>query len=293
MAILNMVGGGSGGLKSTDAILRVIAPAGSTVTISKGTVSKSDQGHENASDTSLYDYYFIIHASQFDSVNPWTVTGTLGSDTAIKTIIIDSADEYDVLMEYLVPITYQPVEYLESTGTQYITTGVSPSANFVMDIDLQGSQTSLFGSNLSGGGTNAYRWSFNYNSHYSSYVGPNGTEQNFTTASAGNRVQLQFEQTSSNKQYFTLTYGGTTETKSYTQTTATGRVLWLFAYRGGSWAYGKVKIYRATMYNNGSMVGDYIPCYRKSDSVAGMWDRVGETFYTNEGTGTFIVGGDR
>lgn len=95
----NAVGSG-GGLKSTDAILRVIAPAGSTVTISKGSVSKSDQGHENAADNTLYDYYFIIHASQFDSVNPWTVTATLGGDSASDTVTIDSADEYDVILQY-------------------------------------------------------------------------------------------------------------------------------------------------------------------------------------------------
>lgn len=92
--------GGGGGLQSTDAILRVIAPAGSTVTISKGGVSKSDAGHENKDDNTLYDYYFIIHQSQFDSVNPWTVTATLGSDTKSNTVIIDSADEYDLILLY-------------------------------------------------------------------------------------------------------------------------------------------------------------------------------------------------
>ena len=92
--------GGGGSLQATDAILRVIAPAGSTVTISKGGVSKSDAGQENAADNTLYDYYFIIHASQFDSVNPWTVTATLGGDTASDTVIIDSADEYDVVLDY-------------------------------------------------------------------------------------------------------------------------------------------------------------------------------------------------
>lgn len=98
MAIFNMVGGG-GGLIATDAILRVIAPAGSTVTISKGGVSKSDAGHENAADNTLYDYYFIIHASQFDST-AWTVTATLGTLTNSTTVIIDSANEYDVTIVY-------------------------------------------------------------------------------------------------------------------------------------------------------------------------------------------------
>lgn len=93
-------GGGGGGIKDTDAILRVIAPAGSVVTISKGGVSKSDAGHENHDDASLYDYYFILHASQFDSVNPWTVTATLGSNTVSATIVIDSADEYGLVLSY-------------------------------------------------------------------------------------------------------------------------------------------------------------------------------------------------
>lgn len=91
--------GGGGGLQSTDAILRVIAPAGSTVTISKGGVSKSDQGHENAADNTLYDYYFIIHASQFDST-AWTVTATKGSQSIYKTVVINSPDEYDVTLAY-------------------------------------------------------------------------------------------------------------------------------------------------------------------------------------------------
>lgn len=99
MAIFNMVGGG-GSLSATDAILRVIAPAGSTVTISKGAVSKSDAGHENHDDATLYDYYFIIHASQFDSVNPWTVTATLGTQSISDTVIIDSADEYGLVLSY-------------------------------------------------------------------------------------------------------------------------------------------------------------------------------------------------
>lgn len=95
--------GGGGGLQSTDAILRVIAPAGSTVTISKGGVSKTDEGHVNSDDPLNYDYYFIIHQSQFDNVNPWTISAvTLDQQTIVDTIIIDSAEEYDVLLESVV-----------------------------------------------------------------------------------------------------------------------------------------------------------------------------------------------
>lgn len=100
MAILNMVGGGSGGIKPTDAVLRVIAPAGSVVTITKGSVSRSDAGHANADEPTLYDYYFAISSSLFDSGNPWTVTATLGTQSISESVVIDASNEYDVVLSY-------------------------------------------------------------------------------------------------------------------------------------------------------------------------------------------------
>ena len=43
---------------------------------------------------------FVIAPSLFDSVNPWTVTATLGTDTASDTVIIDSNKEYEVTLIY-------------------------------------------------------------------------------------------------------------------------------------------------------------------------------------------------
>lgn len=104
--------GGAVGLKATDALLRVQAPAESSVTISKGGTSKTDAGHENADDHTVYDYYFIIHQSQFDSVNPWTVTATKDADSATETIIVDAANEYDVILSYnLVIFDYGQTDY--------------------------------------------------------------------------------------------------------------------------------------------------------------------------------------
>lgn len=93
-------GGGGGSLTSTDALLRVQAPAGSTVTITKGSTTKTDQGHENADDSTIYDYYFVIHQSQFDSATPWTVTATLGTQTASDTVLIATNAEYDLELSY-------------------------------------------------------------------------------------------------------------------------------------------------------------------------------------------------
>lgn len=49
------------------------------------------------------------------------------------------------------------------------------------------------------------------------------------------------------------------------------------------------KIYYAKIWDlNDNLVRDFIPCYRKTDEVAGMYDLVENKFYT--GTGTFICG---
>lgn len=44
--------------------------------------------------------------------------------------------------------------------------------------------------------------------------------------------------------------------------------------------------------SDGTVTIDLIPCYRISDRVAGMYDIVNDVFYTNEGTGEFLVGAD-
>ncbi len=97
---LNMVGGGSGSLKNTDAILAVTVPAGSSVTITKSSVTLTPTIWTKSADNTLDYALFIIKASAFDSVNPWTVTATDGVDTATDTVIIDAADEYDIELSY-------------------------------------------------------------------------------------------------------------------------------------------------------------------------------------------------
>ena len=52
------------------------------------------------------------------------------------------------------------------------------------------------------------------------------------------------------------------------------------------------KVYNASYYADGVLMCDLMPCYRKSDGVIGMYDKVSGNFYTNAGTGIFGKGSD-
>lgn len=53
-----------------------------------------------------------------------------------------------------------------------------------------------------------------------------------------------------------------------------------------------VRIFMCKIWNNDVLVRNFIPCYRKSDNVIGLFDLINNTFYTNQGSGTFLKGKD-
>lgn len=96
-----VVGGGSGGsLKDTDAILTVTVPTGSTVTAAKGGTTLPPTMWVQAADATLDCALFSIPAAQFDATTPWTVTATLGTDSATATVLIDSNKQFDLELSY-------------------------------------------------------------------------------------------------------------------------------------------------------------------------------------------------
>lgn len=138
--IFNMVGGGGGSLKDTDAVLIVTVPTGSTVTATKGGVTITPTIWVQNADNTLDMAIFSIKASTFDS-NAWTVTATLGDDSASDTIVIDSNEEYQLELSYsywifksgvgqVVPLTTNKQSNGSiSIGTTQITVSYSSSTN--------------------------------------------------------------------------------------------------------------------------------------------------------------------
>ena len=90
--------GGSGGLSANKAVIHVTAPAGSTITFSKGGVIVKTLGpeksHVNARDNTLAEWYYAVSSSNYGA---WSVS----TATLSRTVSIDSSKQYDVALYYL------------------------------------------------------------------------------------------------------------------------------------------------------------------------------------------------
>lgn len=87
---------------SSDAILIVTVPTGSTVTMTKGGVTLTPTMWVQAADPTFDCALFVIAPSMFDAVNAWTVTATRGTESAATTVLINSNMQYAIKLFYSV-----------------------------------------------------------------------------------------------------------------------------------------------------------------------------------------------
>lgn len=183
------------------------------------------------------------------------------------------------------PSEYQEVEYIESSGSQWIDTGVIltlENTNIRCDADVIVSTTALdktiFGTN---GGGNTYYHLTPYD--YQWYYGTNGSEGH--SGSYSNIIGTEYIISFNNNGKIIINGEIIVENKIFTaknksitiNTRMNGTSIWKFKY--------------FKIYDDSSIIRNFIPCYRKSDSKPGMYDLVTNTFYVNQGTGAdFTVG---
>lgn len=180
------------------------------------------------------------------------------------------------------PAEYQEVEYLESTGTQYIDTNLLYVADDRIEVDVAPVVITLdrvvFGSYTSAAyvelGILRSKFRFDISS-------------TATTPITGNvRYKVVKDGATWTVDGNTITTGGSNKDTTYP--------IYLFGrcFNGTADKMSSIKVYSYKHIRNSVTIADYIPCYRKSDGVAGMYDVVNGVFYTNDGTGEFTVGPD-
>lgn len=169
------------------------------------------------------------------------------------------------------PSGYTQVKYIQSSGTQYIDTGLTVNKSDSYEYIL----TAYF-TNDAYGGANGY---MQFTSGYSQntltefrivYDGSTGIENIYVNGSL---------YTTNN---WTSTYNGTNVKIGIFKLGDTGNVWHTLDAQIG-------KVYSCQIYKSGTLVRDFVPCTNPS-GVAGLYDLVGGAFYANAGTGTFGVG---
>lgn len=190
------------------------------------------------------------------------------------------------------PAEFQEVEYLESSGTQYIDSGYVPKLETKLQVKSSLNNTGTTHDGCLLGTRNSPQeqfliWfndnnnninisprirkinnivyaNFNYDEKIVVIFDKNGAIINGTTYSITPPTSLTI---SHNLTIFALNDNGTIDSRYFTG-----------------------KLYELKLWDNSVLIRNFVPCYRKADNVAGLYDLVNGVFYTNAGTGSFVVG---
>lgn len=173
------------------------------------------------------------------------------------------------------PSGYKSLEYIQSNGTQYVNTGYTPTANtrIIMEAEIVSHESNgaYFGSRSAASGTNSVSNSLLIMASEgirSDYYGNSVTKASYPTGK---------HKIDRNKNVTTI--GGI----SITNTASSGAStlpLYLFGTNtaGSLTLPAVIKVYSCQIYDNGTMVRDYVPCKDTSDTI-GLYDLVGKQFY--------------
>ena len=194
--------------------------------------------------------------------------------------------------------TYTQLEYIESTGGQYIDSGfVITNQNFnllrieidaVLDVDGENTQ-----------------WELNGTAGGSPYCGLGISNTGLLSYGAGDRIRttsVSIATKKTERHLYVMDYknkalyidGEKIANCSITDLTSKSfsKNFYLFASNSSNEAiYNKqIRKYSIKIYVNDELARNYIPVLRDVDGKVGMYDLVEKKFYVNFGTGSFIAG---
>ena len=189
------------------------------------------------------------------------------------------------------PSRYQQIEYIESTGRQYIDTNVMANQDTSSRVIFENTETTVYDNSYIIGAMLAWENKmhvitpytvFGYNSRNvqsRSFRTPN---VKFTAVLDKNRCELRNEQKSL-----------LSATMQYSEFSP-DLTLFIFACHlpKGAGCFYIGRIFGVTIVQNNINSRNYIPCYYKLNREAGLYDLVEGKFYTNQGEGTFLKGPD-
>lgn len=188
---------------------------------------------------------------------------------------------------------YQQVAYLQSVRAKtYINTGIVPNSSMRVVVDAESPNNAgasfVFGSRKS---TSAERFWFITWKGYAEYGFGNDHNSAIKSMPESTRYVADFNHTATH----TMTVDSTSVDARATTDTYTYPIFLFTINNGGSPDLSQqyaIKVYSFQIFNSyqdTEPILNFIPCYRKADNEPGMYDTVSGTFFTNAGTGDFII----
>jgi hypothetical protein len=187
------------------------------------------------------------------------------------------------------PQGYTEVEYIESTGSQYINTGVTGISGLMADgammpLSIPASGGAIF---LGAYPPQWYMVYFNKGSTGYSY-------NSWKSGSKGMQVGVKHE--------FAVDFtGGNQSFKIDGEVTCSSNIAEvvctypIFAFagsnNGSAFQFTIARLYNLRMYTKDTLLRDFVPCISDTDG-AGLFDLVESKFYKNAGSGDFLVGNE-
>ena len=194
------------------------------------------------------------------------------------------------------PSGYTELEYIQGDGNSWIETNVSATNNSSAEIKFvllnKEGFPAVFGARESKTSRAFNVWGVFTDSSMGINIGNLGAVASGITSQIGTEYTLSMSATN-------LTINGVSKSISGVPSFTTPGGVWVFNTYGadasGSGAGNRVlvgRIYYVKMYNNGVLVLNLVPVKRISGNTTtiGMYDTVGNRFYTNQGTGNFTGG---
>lgn len=195
------------------------------------------------------------------------------------------------------PGNYIFLEYIESTGTQYIDTGIIPTVNTITEVSFEltaipdHTYATLLGAYKNQNDNSAGYALFLNNTipiqaRTGYYSNPN-IKSDYNVDIGKYDIILKFNKLIvNNREFYPQTYNAWDNIYN---------TIYLFTLNSPDRLSGRntaARIYFCQIYNNDILVRDFIPAKRVSDNAVGMYDLVSGNFFGNSGTGTFIAGPD-
>lgn len=186
--------------------------------------------------------------------------------------------------QWRLPSAYQEVEWIQSSWTQYINTGYTPLTTTEFDLTFEKvSQVSTwdcpFGTRKQYNQQAYYIWYVSSSSYYAfgnNHVDPSSVPFYSTW--------VKYNITYKN---WVLSNGSQTVNVSVNSSPYWNLHLFCDLDNGSISEKSAIKLYSFKLYESGTLVRDFVPCYRIADSVIWLYDLVNDVFYTNNWTWTF------